>query len=230
MRTLWRPLLVIVLALLVPVVPFFAFGEALEARITAWLDPPPPPATIALATVGVLAVDILLPVPSSVVSTLAGAAIGNSARDGRELAGNDGRRNAGLRLGQSLWRPLAARLSSDEDLVQMDYLAHRYGAWLLVLSRPLPIVAEAAVLFLGTTSLAWRTFLPPVMLSNLGIALVYAVLGNIARTQGELPLAIAASIAIPVLAATLTRWVLSRKTAAQRSCRRPMAKPVYCVP
>ncbi len=216
MRTLWRPLLVIVLALSVPVVPFFAFGEALEARITAWLDPPPPPATVALATVGVLAVDILLPVPSSVVSTLAGAELGILPATAASWLGMTAGAMLGFALAKAWGRPLAARLSSDEDLAQMDYLAHRYGAWLLVLSRPLPIVAEAAVLFLGTTSLAWRTFLPPVMLSNLGIALVYAVLGNIARTQGELPLAIAASIVIPVLAATLTRWVLSRKTVAER--------------
>jgi hypothetical protein len=46
------------------------------------------------------------------------------------------------------------------------------------------------------------------MLSNLGIALVYALLGHFARSQGALALALAASIALPLLAATMTRWLL----------------------
>jgi hypothetical protein len=40
--------------------------------------------------------------------------------------------------------------------------------------------------------------------------MVYAVLGHFARSQGELPLALAASIALPVLAATMARWLLPR--------------------
>jgi hypothetical protein len=46
------------------------------------------------------------------------------------------------------------------------------------------------------------------MLSNLGIALVYSVLGHLARGQGHLPLALASSIALPLLAATIARrWL-----------------------
>ncbi len=76
MRDLLRPLLLVVLALMVPVLPFLSFGPWLESRVEAWLDPPPAPALVALATVGLLSSDILLPVPSSVVSTVAGSQLG----------------------------------------------------------------------------------------------------------------------------------------------------------
>jgi hypothetical protein len=75
----------------------------------------------------------------------------------------------------------------------------------LVITRGLPVLAEAAVLWMGCTQLAWRRFLPAVVLSNLGIAAVYSALGQTALRYGELPLALAASIALPLLAATIAR-------------------------
>jgi uncharacterized membrane protein YdjX (TVP38/TMEM64 family) len=208
MRELWRPLIIIALALLVPVVPFLSFGGRLEEQITAWLDPPPAPSVIAVGTVAILSTDILLPVPSSVVSTVAGAQLGIFAATAASWLGMTLGAAIGFALARVCGRPLAERFSSIDDLQRMDSLATHYGPWILVATRALPVLAEAAVLFLGATRLSWRQFLPAVMLSNLGIAAVYSVLGHYARSQGELPLALAASIALPVLAATMARWLL----------------------
>jgi uncharacterized membrane protein YdjX (TVP38/TMEM64 family) len=212
MRGFWRPLILIVLALLVPIVPFLALGQALDERVGAWLDPPPAPSTIALVTVGVLAIDVFLPVPSSVVSTFAGSQLGVVAATGASWLGMTAGAVFAFWLARCYGRPLAVRLSSVEEIEQMDTIGTRLGAWTLIVTRPLPILAEAAVLLLGTTSLPWRQFLPPVLLSNLGIAIMYSILGQIARTQGELPLALAASIALPVLATTMARWLLGKQT------------------
>jgi hypothetical protein len=48
------------------------------------------------------------------------------------------------------------------------------------------------------------------VLSNLGIAAAYALLGHLAHRQGELPWALAASIAVPVVATMIARWLLPR--------------------
>lgn len=201
-------MLLIALALLVPILPFFAFGEALEAKVSAWLDPPPEPAWIALMTVGVLAVDILLPVPSSLVSTFAGSQLGVVAATAASWLGMTAGGVIGFYLAKTFGRPLAARLSTDDDLAQIDQLGRHYGAGVLIVTRALPVLAEAAVLVLGTTALGWRQFLLPVAVSNLGIALVYSLLGHFAQSYGELPLALAASIALPILAATIARrWL-----------------------
>jgi uncharacterized membrane protein YdjX (TVP38/TMEM64 family) len=208
MHKLWRPLLIICLALLVPVIPFLSFGGWLEERVGAWLDPPPAPSVVALGTVAILATDILLPIPSSGVSTVAGAQLGILPATAASWLGMTLGAIGGFWLARMFGRPLAERLSSTEDLAHMDAALRRYGAWILVATRALPVLAEAAVLFLGATRLSWRRFLPAVMLSNLGIAAVYSVLGHFARSQGELPLALAASIALPLLAATMARWLL----------------------
>ena len=76
MRRFVRPILIVCLALLVPIIPFLGFGPWLEDLVAAWLDPPPPSGVLAALVVGLLASDILLPIPSSVVSTAAGAQLG----------------------------------------------------------------------------------------------------------------------------------------------------------
>ena len=205
MRALLRPLLILTLALAVPIVPFVIFGDALEARIASWFDPPPSASLVAVGTVGVLAVDILLPVPSSLVSTLAGAQLGVLSATAVSWLGMTIGATAGFALARLWGRPLAARLSSTDDLERMDRLSSRFGAWVLIVTRALPVLAEAAVLLLGASRLTWAQFLPAVMLSNLGISTVYSAMGAWARTNEQLPLAMAASIAIPLAAAAAAR-------------------------
>ncbi len=208
MRGLWQPLFWIAVALAVPIVAFLCFGDVLEAKVSGWLDPPPGPGMLAALTVVVLASDILLPVPSSLVSTIAGAQLGIVLATMASWLGMMLGAMLGFQLARSCGRPLAAKLSSPDDLGRMDRLAQRYGASILIASRALPVLAEAAVLLMGLTQLSWRKFLPAVMLSNLGIAFVYSVLGRLASDRGELPLALGASIALPLLATTIARrWL-----------------------
>jgi 3-dehydroquinate synthase len=100
-------------------------------------------------------------------------------------------------------RPLAKRLAGEEELSRMHELADRYGVFLLALMRPIPVFAEASVLFMGVARLDWRRFLVAVCLSNLGIAAAYSALGDRVR----LTIALAASLAVPLLAALVARLV-----------------------
>ena len=77
MRRATRLLVLLTLAAIaVPLVPFLLFGTRLDRLVAHWLDPMPAPPVLAMLEVGVLAVDILLPVPSSMVATLGGAELG----------------------------------------------------------------------------------------------------------------------------------------------------------
>ncbi len=212
MRGLFKPILLVCLALAVPIVPFLSFGQRLEQAIEQSFDPPPPPAIVATLTVAVLASDIFLPVPSSLVSTAAGAELGVGLGCAASWLGMTLGAAAGFALAKTFGRRIAQRFSAAEDFERMDELALRYGRAILIFTRPLPILAEAAVLCLGCTQLTWRRFMAPMMLSNLGIAVVYSALGELALSQGELPLALAASIALPVLAAAITRRFLPEAT------------------
>ena len=75
-KKLSRQLAIIIAALLVPIVPFVIIGELPGER---WLSATDDDALrFALAGGGLLALDILLPVPSSIVATLLAARLGLS--------------------------------------------------------------------------------------------------------------------------------------------------------
>ena len=60
----------------------------------------------------------------------------------------------------------------------------------------------------GIHQLAWQRFLPAIVVSNLGIAIAYAAFGDYAERNQWLPLALAISIAVPVVVAGLARrWL-----------------------
>ncbi|MEX0937893.1 MAG: VTT domain-containing protein [Pirellulales bacterium] len=205
MRALIKPALLVAIALTVIVLPFLIFGELYQETLAAWRTSPPPPLTLGLLVVGLLATDILLPVPSSPVSTLAGAELGIWWGAAASWLGMTAGATLGFALARAIGWPLAARMSDRRDLVTSVRMSRRYGAAVLVLFRAVPILAEATVLLMGALRMPWRRFLPPVMAANLGISLAYAGLGQAARAYDLLPAAIVLSIAVPLAIATIIR-------------------------
>ncbi len=203
MQDLLKPLLLVAVVLLVPIIPFLGFGPWLEERIENGLRGTLPPAVVALAVIGLLSTDVFLPIPSSVVSAVAGNALGTVAGATASWVGMSLGAIFGFALARAFGRALALRFAGGEDLDRIDRASDRFGPLVVVLARPVPVLAEASVLFLGTTRLAWQPFLVAALLSNLGIAIVYAALGSFVR----LPIALAASVALPLVAAAAARWL-----------------------
>jgi uncharacterized membrane protein YdjX (TVP38/TMEM64 family) len=206
---LFRWMLLITVALAVPILPFLGFGESAESQIADWLDASLSPSVAAAMVIGLLAADIFLPVPSSVVSTFAGKMLGFWAGTASSWCGMTIGVVAAFWLVRIFGRSLARRLSSEEELARMDALVNRYGVLILVLTRPIPVFAEASVLLMGTMRLGWRRFFIAVGFSNLGIAAVYAALGD----RVQLPMALAASIVVPLVATGAARcfWPASTR-------------------
>jgi len=200
--SLFRWLLLIAVVLAVPIAPFLVFGDSAETQIATWLDSSLSPETAAVLVIGLLASDIFLPVPSSLVGTFAGRMLGFAAGTLASWFGMTLGAIVAFWLVRWFGRPLARRFSSEEELNRMDCLADRYGILILVLARPIPVFAEASVLLMGTMRLSWWRFFVAVGLSNFAIAAVYAALGD----RVPLPFALAAAIVLPLAAAALARW------------------------
>lgn len=201
MRPLFRWSLVVLVALLAPIVPFLGFGAAAERWVQTRLDTAMSPVQAAGVVIGVLATDVFLPIPSSAVSTFGGQRLGIVGGTLASWLGMTLGATAAFALAQRWGRPLAQRLAGVEEYARMEQLAERHGARLVVLTRALPVLAEAAVLVLGSAQLSWRRFLPALLLSNLGLSLMYAVFGAYSRSTGAEISALVASIALPLLAA-----------------------------
>ncbi len=129
---------------------------------------------------GFLATDILLPVPSSIVSTLGGAALGAVGGTLASWSGMMVSCALGFWLGR-VGRPLGRRLAGEEELARLETLERRFGDWMIVIARPVPVLAEASTILAGMGKMRFSRFLVMSAIANLAVSAVYAVIGSLSR-------------------------------------------------
>lgn len=211
MARLFRTLWIVTLVLLVPVIPFLLLGSSLDDLVHPWQTAEASASLTALAVVGILATDILLPIPSSVVSTLGGVRLGWPGGTAASWLGMTAGAVIGFVIARRWGRTVALWFTREDDLRHVQAAQARFGTLLLVIVRGVPVFAEASVLLAGLSGMSWRQFLVPVSISNLGIALVYSAFGDIAGRHQWLPAAAAIAIAIPVLLAAAAQRLLASR-------------------
>jgi uncharacterized membrane protein YdjX (TVP38/TMEM64 family) len=208
MRDLVRSLPVVLLVLAIPIIPYLLWGGTLEAWVHQFEKDPPDPELAALAVVALLATDIFLPIPSSLVSTFGGGQLGWLLGTLASWLGMTLGAVAGFALARWLGPAFAYWFARRESLDNMHQLSERFGPGIVVLTRGVPVLAEACVLLLGLQRLSWARFLPPLMLSNLGLALVYSLFGYWAAEMDSMVLALIVSILLPVIVAVVVQRIL----------------------
>jgi uncharacterized membrane protein YdjX (TVP38/TMEM64 family) len=214
-KNLLRPLLLLTLVLLIPVVPFLLWGNALEASARQWMETPMSRPATAATVVVILATDIFLPIPSSLVSTVAGARLGWLLGTIASWFGMTVGATCGFALARRYGRTIVLWFTREAEIERMQNAADRWGVLVLVVTRGLPIVAEASVLLFGLHKLSWCRFLPAMSLSNLGIALAYAAFGHWAQQHSWLPIALGISVALPLLIVLIAQRIARNDSAEQ---------------
>ena len=204
----WTALTCLVLALIL--IPFALWQQpitALSARLLA-------PASGRLALSGIvvllLASDVLLPIPSSFVSAGAVALLG--AWQGGVTVALGMTAGAWLGYGIGLWggEPLARRLAGPAELQRARGMMQRFGSWVLLLCRGVPVLAEASTLLAGATRSSTLRFAVVTGLGNLGLAAAYAAIALLNLTGAAALLApFAFGVAVPGLALLALRGLAS---------------------
>jgi len=197
------PTLLITVVLILPLLLFVFWGETFLSVAEQWQTDPPGRWALAAAVTAILASDVFLPVPSGPISTLAGSQLGIVLGTASSTIGMTLGSLLAFALAKTWGRPLALHTWSTNHLAEIETACANHGVWMLILSRPLPILAEACVLLVGALQMRWQQFLPTVLVSNFLIAATYSVLGQQAADYGWLPMAVCASIGVPVL---ITWW------------------------
>ena len=190
------------LAVAVPLVPFLTFGTRLDRIAAACLDPPPSAGVVAALELGLLAADLLLPVPSSMVATLGGARLGVVAGTACAWLGMTAGAAAGWWLGRLAGGRALDGLDPDEREVVRGQ-ERLMGPLLVVLTRPIPLLAEAAALAAGAAGMERRTFLLAAASGNLPIAFTWSLIGAIGSSNDSLQWAMIWSLTVPVASAWL---------------------------
>jgi 3-dehydroquinate synthase len=153
--------------------------------------------SLALLLVTLLALDVLLPVPSSFVALLAVAALGGIGGYLVILIGLCLGASLGYWLGAGYFRLLSSWLGLRSW--QPGQLAYRLSTLSLVCLRGVPVLAETSVLAAGMQRYPLRQFLLVTTLANAGLALAYASIGSLLVEQHALLATILASMVLPGL-------------------------------
>jgi uncharacterized membrane protein YdjX (TVP38/TMEM64 family) len=193
----------IIIALIL--IPFLLFGAQIETWTDDFTSAHHRQAWIALVLGSLLALDILIPTPSSLVGTAAGFMLGFIEGTLVSWAGMTISCIIGYWVGVKFGRAAAQRLVGNSELERLEDLSQRFGDWVVIISRPVPMLAEASVLFAGISDMPRYRFLLLSTLSNLGISAVYAATGAFSATVNSFLLAFGAAVLLPALAMFLAR-------------------------
>ncbi len=205
----WTALTLVVGGLIL--IPFALWEEPINAWSAELLGPAAGRATLAVLIVLLLASDVVLPIPSSFVSAGAVSLLGASAGGLTIAFGMTVAAWLGYFLGRWGGEPLASRMAGKSELERASRLMHRYGNWVLLVCRGVPVLAEASTLLAGATRVDRGRFLLVTTLGNIGLACAYAVIGVLALHGVWALLApLAFGIAVPGLAMLLLRPLTSR--------------------
>jgi uncharacterized membrane protein YdjX (TVP38/TMEM64 family) len=207
----WAILWTILIAIVI--VPFLVFEKQFE-QLSTWLAQGNASGwATAAAILALLALDVFLPVPSSIVSTGAGALLG--FWQGTVVIW------IGMTLGCLLGYVFGAysagparRLVGADGLARAGKVMDRYGLFALVICRPIPVLAESSVVFAGLVKSPLVPFLWLTALADLGIALAYAAVGAFSMQAGSFLLTFAGALALPGVAILAGKVWLGRRRAA----------------
>lgn len=133
--------------------------------------------------VGLLVADVLLPVPSSLVMVAHGALFGVAVGTLLSLAGSVGAALFGFAIGRRGGK-LMERLVTTAERERADRLLKRWGALAIIVTRPVPLLAETVAIMAGTSSLGWGRVALASLAGSLPPALLYAITGaSVANLQ-----------------------------------------------
>ncbi|PQP01508.1 3-dehydroquinate synthase [Pseudomonas frederiksbergensis] len=152
---------------------------------------------LALLLIALLALDVVLPVPSSMVALLAVAMLGGVGGYLVIFIGLCLGAGLGYALGAGYFRLLSGRLGLHQR--QPGQLAYKLGTLSLICLRGVPVLAETSVVAAGMQRYPLPAFVLVTTLANAGLALAYSAIGTFLVEQNALLVTILASMVLPGL-------------------------------
>lgn len=163
--------------------------------------------TVGAALVGVvlLVSDIFLPVPSTFVMIANGALFGIVLGTVLSTVGSVGAALTGFFIGRRS-DSLFSKLVSGGERERANRLLRKWGAIAIIITRPIPLLAETTAIVAGTSTISWQSATLASFIGSLPPALVYAFTGATAANFNNAVL----SFGLVLLVAGLF-WLVSQK-------------------
>lgn len=170
-------------------------GVDLEPWARSWLASAGPGG--AATVVALLAADVFLPIPSSLVMILSGAAFGVWWGSLLAFTGSIAGEWLGFELARRYGTRWSARFVGDEGEVRrLNSVLAAHGAAAVAVTRALPVVMETMSIVAGLSTMRRHTFLVASALGTAPIVVVYAYAGAVSRETGSLVPAVVILVAV----------------------------------
>lgn len=130
----------------------------------------------AVLGVSLLIADVLLPVPSSLVMVAHGALFGVVTGALLSLLGSVGAALFGFAIGRRGGK-LLERIVPPEERIRADNMLRRWGVLAVIVTRPIPLLAETVAIMAGASPLGWGSVALASLAGSLPAALLYALTG-----------------------------------------------------
>lgn len=166
----------------------------------------------AFSIIVLLGIDLVLPVPSSVVMALSGKLLGFWAGGAVSFAGAMLAAVTGYSACYWGGRGIFNRLIKDKEADKVIAWFEKYGIYAIILSRPIPMLTEILSCTAGLYRFPFRIFLAASILGTLPICFVYSYFGDLGSVTNPWPLVWVAVI-IPAIG-WLIAYLIKRKTPA----------------
>lgn len=161
-------------------------------------------AAAALTGTGLLASDIVLPVPGSLVMVAHGALFGLWLGGLLNLVGGLISSWLGFVLGRKSSR-LVARIASEAEQARAQQLLNRYGIFAVIVSRPVPLISETVSIMAGTSNIPMYKLMLAAVAGLLPAGVLYAWIGVYAL---EIDAGIWSTVGVVIVAGLV--WVIGR--------------------
>lgn len=185
------------------------FGVAEALHVPLLTDPGPwlSKGGAAAAVIGflLLVADVVLPVPASLIMIANGTLFGTFAGTLLSLAGALGAGLFGFFLGRR-GGPLLDRLLPADERERAGALLEQWGDLAIVVTRPIPILAETVAVLAGTSRLGWGRMTAATLAGSLPAAFLYALTGATAARMDNLVLVFCLVLLVAGLFWALGQW------------------------
>jgi len=178
-------------------------GIQSDSLIESWMGRAGPGSAVVM--ISLLAADLFLPIPSSLIMMLSGAAFGVLWGSVFSLVGSIGGEWLGFELVRRDGRRASSKMVGDDELERLSRVFARHGTAVVVVTRALPVVMETMSVVAGLSKMKRSTFLIASLLGTAPIVVVYAYAGAISRQTGSLVPALIMLIAVAGLG-----WIVYR--------------------
>ena len=169
-------------------------GIPMEDLARRWLDQAGLGTAALIALL--LAADVALPIPSSVVMVLSGAAFGVMWGSIVALVGSIAGEWLGFELVRRYGRGVSRGIVGADEFERFSAFFDRHGTLAVMLTRPLPVVMETMSLVAGLSSMSRAAFLGASLAGTAPIVVIYAYAGAVSRQVDSIVPAVVILVAV----------------------------------